>query len=222
MENKIFDGFDMNWFKRSYFKYPKPLADMYWGRLNPSERMVLDFILRRTVGFKKGADYISLRQFTWGLRGYNGEVIDYGCGVSSTSTVSKALDSLEIKGFIKVLRKGKGRTSKICLVIKGHSQGMIQSVYQKASTGVLNSEKTLSASNTTIDKNNKGQYKLIFNFFREELKTIEEDPRIRRVIMLCRIKSLSAEEILSKLKEFQSKERVDITNTTNQFLKWLE
>ena len=75
--------------------------DQYWCKLSGSEQKVLDFLLRRTFGFQKIKDEISIGQFVNGVRGY-----DYGTGLSER-TVIRALSVLEKMGFFTVRRLEK-------------------------------------------------------------------------------------------------------------------
>lgn len=62
--------------------------------LNGSEWMVLSFIIRKTVGWQKDSDGISYSQFI------------KGTGISSNSTIKKALDSLVKKRLVLVGKTG--------------------------------------------------------------------------------------------------------------------
>ena len=149
----IFKGFDETWFKNSFFKYPKQLADGYWGKLTPAEIAVLNYILRRTIGFRKYTDYISYRQFTKGTRRRNGTVLDYGCGVSSVNTVKKVQESLEKKGFIRITKGRKGTINKISLIFI-NSQDLTQrkkELDQKMNLSVSKPVNTVSPIDNTIE-----------------------------------------------------------------------
>lgn len=88
----------------TFWMYPN-IMDQYWHTLSGSEQKVLDFLLRRTFGFQKTKDKISIGQFINGVRGY-----DYGTGLSER-TIIRALSNLEKKGFFKVIRKSKAGTA---------------------------------------------------------------------------------------------------------------
>lgn len=93
-----FPGFQREYTK-NFFKYPTAL-ETYWPDLTGAEQKVLDYILRRTYGFQKLSDPISLTQFVSGSGKKN-----LGCGVSRTH-VLRCLVSLESKGFIIVEKNG--------------------------------------------------------------------------------------------------------------------
>lgn len=89
----------------TFWLYPE-IMDYCWCALSGSEQKVLDFLLRRTFGFQKTKDKISIGQFANGVRG-----CDYGTGLSER-TIIRALSKLEKKGFIRVRRSGKNTLEK--------------------------------------------------------------------------------------------------------------
>jgi hypothetical protein len=105
-----FPGFELYYYK-NFFIYPH-LMQEYWHTMSGSEQKVMDFILRRTIGWRKIRDSISLSQFQNGAnRGKN-----TGTGLS-ISQIQRAIKGLEEKGFIKVLRFGKGKLCTFELVM---------------------------------------------------------------------------------------------------------
>ena len=82
---------------------PDEIFDVWLPELSLSELRVLLYIVRRTFGFRKDADAISLSQLTKGITKKNGEILDRGTGLSRPS-VFKAVQSLEEKGLIEVRR----------------------------------------------------------------------------------------------------------------------
>src|SRR6266568_3273699 len=85
---------------------PDVLFDVLLPKLSGAELKVLLYIIRRTRGFKKETDAISLSQFTEGITTRDGKILDYGCGIKNRTIVSKALARLEELGCIKST-KGK-------------------------------------------------------------------------------------------------------------------
>jgi hypothetical protein len=61
---------------------------------------VLLYIVRRTSGFRKSADAISLNQFQHGIVTRDGRQLDKGCGVTNRTALLGALDDLEARGII--------------------------------------------------------------------------------------------------------------------------
>ena len=82
------------------FQTPNELADKWMAILSDPELRVLLYIVRRTLGFSKDADPISIKQFTDGITTRDGRVLDSGCGVKSRTSVVKALTSLEARDLI--------------------------------------------------------------------------------------------------------------------------
>jgi hypothetical protein len=61
------------------------IFDVWLSQLTGSELKVLLYIVRRTFGFKKDADRISLTQICEGIITREGKVLDRGTGLSRTS-----------------------------------------------------------------------------------------------------------------------------------------
>jgi DNA-binding MarR family transcriptional regulator len=101
--SNMFIGFKRN-YKKDFFKFPTSLIDFHLPKLTGSEFLVLAYILRRTLGFQKTEDYISISQFSKGAGSKNA-----GVGLSVVPVV-KALKSLETKGFITTEKKFKSTT----------------------------------------------------------------------------------------------------------------
>lgn len=78
---------------------PDEVFDVLMPRLSDIELRVLLYIIRRTFGFKKGADDISLKQMVEGIQTRDGRVLDGGCGLSRPS-VSKAVRGLAKKNIV--------------------------------------------------------------------------------------------------------------------------
>jgi hypothetical protein len=78
---------------------PDDVFDVLMPRLTDPELRVLLYIIRRTFGFKKSSDNISLRQMVEGIRTRDGRVLDGGTGMSKAS-VARGLKGLTAKGVI--------------------------------------------------------------------------------------------------------------------------
>ncbi len=83
---------------------PDLLLDHIMQDLTESELKVLLYITRRTFGFKKNADNISLKQLVQGIVTKDGRQLDRGSGLTK-STVARALKSLAEKGLITAERR---------------------------------------------------------------------------------------------------------------------
>jgi len=82
---------------------PDEFFDFIMQDLNESELKVILYIIRRTFGFKKQTDNISLNQMVNGITTKNGRTLDRGTGLGK-STVKRALISLKGKNLIEAER----------------------------------------------------------------------------------------------------------------------
>src|SRR3989338_2012738 len=96
-DSNKFTGFPKIGEPGTFWMYPK-VMDQYWYTLSGSEQKVLDYLLRRTFGWQKPKDRVSIGQFAKGLNGR-----DTGTGLSERAVI-RALDILEQNGFIKIQR----------------------------------------------------------------------------------------------------------------------
>ena len=83
---------------------PDELFDDLMVELSGAELKVLLYIIRRTYGFKKDSDNISLSQMLGGIRARDGRVLDRGVGLSK-KTLLGALRSLEEQHIILTERR---------------------------------------------------------------------------------------------------------------------
>ena len=94
----------------NYTQVPDELFDHQLPDLSGAELKVLLYIMRRTFGFKKDADDISLNQICRGITTKDGRVLDRGTGLSK-STAQIAIKGLLAKNVIlttKRVSKEKG------------------------------------------------------------------------------------------------------------------
>ena len=90
-----FQGF----FSPNSTQVPDEFFDEVAPRLNGAEVKALLYIIRRTFGFKKQCDNISISQMLNGIVKRNGERLDIGTGLSK-STLLRAIKSLTDKNII--------------------------------------------------------------------------------------------------------------------------
>jgi hypothetical protein len=83
---------------------PDEVFDVLMPQLSGAELKVLLYICRRTFGFKKESDSISLHQIAQGIKTRDGRVLDRGTGLCKRH-VQRALKVLEKKNIIQVTRK---------------------------------------------------------------------------------------------------------------------
>ncbi len=79
---------------------PDWLFDDVAPDLDKAPLKVLLYIVRRTCGFRKSADAISLSQFQHGIVTRDGRQLDKGAGVKNRTTLLRALADLEARGLI--------------------------------------------------------------------------------------------------------------------------
>jgi DNA-binding transcriptional ArsR family regulator len=82
---------------------PDDIFDILLPVCTGAEFKVLAYVVRRTFGFKKDSDTISLKQMVEGITTREGKVLDRGTGLSK-STVAVAIKGLVEKGMIEVQR----------------------------------------------------------------------------------------------------------------------
>jgi phage replication O-like protein O len=99
LNNLKFEGF----ISPRYTQVPDELFDALMAHLSGAELKVLLYIIRRTFGFKKDSDNISLRQICHSIVTRDGEVLDHGTGLS-LSTVQVALKGLIEKNCVLTVR----------------------------------------------------------------------------------------------------------------------
>ncbi len=85
-----------------------PVPDNFFDELMPTlsgaELKVVLYIIRRTFGFKRTSDSISISQMLDGITKKNGEILDYGTGLAK-STLMVALKSLIERNIIVQKRR---------------------------------------------------------------------------------------------------------------------
>src|SRR3954465_5372317 len=88
----------------TYTQVPDELFDELLSVLSGAELKVLLYIIRRTFGFKRDADAISLSQMMSGITTRDGDRLDRGVGLSKP-TLLQALRSLEANNIIETTRQ---------------------------------------------------------------------------------------------------------------------
>jgi hypothetical protein len=88
----------------NYTPVPDELFDEQLPDLSGAELKVLLYVIRRTFGFKRESDNISLSQMLNGLRTRDGRILDRGVGLSK-KTLLQAIKSLEEQNIILTERR---------------------------------------------------------------------------------------------------------------------
>src|SRR5215216_3229012 len=83
---------------------PDDVFDVLMPELSEAELRVLLYVIRRTFGFKKDSDSISLSQMVDGVKTRDGRVLDRGTGMSRRG-VMKGCAGLVEKGIIDVHKR---------------------------------------------------------------------------------------------------------------------
>jgi hypothetical protein len=122
-----FEGFS----SPNYTQVPDELFDVLMPQLSEAELRVLLYIVRRTFGFKKSSDDISLRQLVDGIRTKDGTQLDHGAGIGKTAAVRA------VKGLVEK-----------CIIVAQRNQS-VQNGYE-ATTYALRFRETL------VHERNKG------------------------------------------------------------------
>nr|MDP9469961.1 replication protein [Chloroflexota bacterium] len=120
-----FDGFA----SPNFTQVPDELFDVLMPQLTDAELRVLLYIVRRTFGFKRETDAISLSQMVSGITTREGQVLDRGTGLSK-ATVARGLAGLRQKGVILAERRSSvqrgNEATTYRLRFKATSSGMEQ------------------------------------------------------------------------------------------------
>ena len=89
----------------SYTKVPNALCDRWLDKLGKAAFKVIFYAFRRTEGFQKKSDPISLSQFSRGITRNDGEKLDGGTGLCRQSVVT-AIHTLEQQKLL-IVERGK-------------------------------------------------------------------------------------------------------------------
>lgn len=86
-------------YEPNFTPVPDDFFDVLLPALTDAELRVLCYMMRRTFGFKKRSDRISLSQITGGIVKRDGERLDGGAGISKMGA-ARAINGLIAKGII--------------------------------------------------------------------------------------------------------------------------
>lgn len=98
----------------NFTQVPNIFFDKLLHKLGYAEVKCLCYIFRRTYGFQKKSDSISLSQFEFGITNSKGFVLDSGTGLKRKNIVS-ALNSLSKMGIVKINRNGNTNSYSLIL-----------------------------------------------------------------------------------------------------------
>jgi hypothetical protein len=123
---------------------PDQVFDELLPRLSGAELKVLLYICRRTFGFKKASDDISINQMLNGIVKRDGTRIDYGTGLSKPSLI-KALKDLQEKGILIAVRQSSEE--------KGNEPTNYRLRFVEAEVGTGEEEEPQTAGQAQTEKN---------------------------------------------------------------------
>jgi len=143
--NKQFEGFK----PPNTTPVPDIVFDELLSELTGNELKVLLYIIRRTYGFGKNADAISLSQFREGITTKDDKVLDKGCGLKHNRTILVALASLEKKGYV-ISKKRQNNA--------GDSDTTIYKLRFKMASEAIASDRVVTSGNHVVTSSNDGSY----------------------------------------------------------------
>lgn len=101
---------------------PAPLIDEWMAELSDAELRVALYVCRRTWGWGKDIDVITISQFKDGIAARDGRQVDSGCGLRRPQSVYAALTALEKRGLVTSVRRrtpwGRGVSSAYRLTVE--------------------------------------------------------------------------------------------------------
>ena len=185
--------------RKNFWMYPR-VMDAWWYELSGSEQKVLDFILRRTWGWEKSSDHISLSQFEKG-----GGKLGNGTGLSQRQVIT-AIRELERKGYISI-KKQTGKTNEYSLVVQKMHQGSEKTA---TGSGALNAQGTSEKITHTIDKVPID-------------KAIEKIYSLYKTLVLptARLKTADKEKMRERLAEFHPREIIRAMTNFGESEWWM-
>lgn len=124
---------------------PDAVFDELLVELTDAELRVLLYIIRRTFGWKKEADTISLKQMAEGIRLSDGRVIDRGTGMAK-SACARGVKGLLAKGIITATRNSSPERGNLPTAYALRFVGT--PVSSKETGGVLNEDTPVSLTRT--------------------------------------------------------------------------
>ena len=164
-KDRVWGGFSAP----NYTQVPDEFFDDLMVDLSEAELRVFLYLMRRTFGFKKSADAISLKQIINGIQTRDGRVLDRGAGLSHTS-VKRGLKGLVEKGVIATAKvvsdQGDFETNIYSIVFRGtgtevspgrHTEFLPplqggQQEFLPVGNGVADGVGTRSASQETVEQ----------------------------------------------------------------------
>jgi phage replication O-like protein O len=159
-----------NQLKPNFTQIPNVFFDDWLSELSKGEIKILLYIMRRTYGFQKSKDRISLSQIQEGIKGNGDEMLDKGTGLSR-ATISESITLLEEKGIITVDREKYINTYSMNLEYRTSTK---TELVRKLDTDSTKTEPKLVRKLNTQKKGNKVIQKKVYGEL-QSVKLTEEE-----------------------------------------------
>jgi predicted transcriptional regulator len=179
---------------------PDDVFDILLPVCTGAEFKVLAYVVRRTFGFKKDSDTISLKQMVEGITTREGKVLDRGTGLSK-STVAVAIKGLVKKGIIQVQRnssKEKGdepTTYQLRFELKKPvSENRTRGGQKNGQGGVRKSDTQTTVGQTTVNNTVNGVVKGGEKSVLQKLPDLGEPPEKTEYVAEQILKALGDEK----------------------------
>lgn len=183
-DSEKFPGFPPE-MRRNFWMYPR-VMDAWWHQLSGSEQKTLDFILRKTWGWEKQTDRISLSQF------------EKGIGLSQRQIVT-ATRNLESNGYVRISRI-KGKTNEYSLVVqKMHQTSKETATGPGALTAHAGSQRGADTAYTT-DSLNKKRIEIMYRQYSNIIRPGQYLSREAKRNMVARFAEYRPEQIIAAMK----------------------
>ena len=143
----------MNNLKPNFTQIPNLVLDFYMSELSGSELKVLLYICRRTYGFQKQSDKVSISQIMNGIKNHDGEQLDLGTGLSNRAVIT-AVKKL-IENELIVAEKGQNKTTKYNMNIGCEKSSLVKKVHstsEKSSPQLVKKVHTQKKEKESIQK----------------------------------------------------------------------
>jgi len=174
----------------TFTQIPDVFFDEIAPNLTEAELRCLIYIMRRTFGFKKSADNISLKQLVKGITATGGRILDQGTGMSK-SAVARGLAGLVEKGIVTATRNASPQKGDLPTTYTLHFAGegvsfkRTRGVPLKEQGGVLQEDTQKTVKQETVDNDPRIRIEPFIRDFAGQLKdTAPLSSSLTRVVNL--------------------------------------
>lgn len=206
---------------------PDIAFDELMPMLTPAEWKVVCYIMRRTWGWKKESDNISLSQICTGITRRDGEVLDSGTGLSKQTAIT-AIKGLINKGVILAIRNAtptEGNLPTTYALRFQDQQATKPANHQtsmregKQASEPANQERTLLAKqkNTPLSKNKTSPGQSLGQALVKVLDT--QTTALQQTALQTSIRSIRSKSVKKSRKALESSERRGTVKSLSQLLK---